>query len=264
VIQEESSARAYPVQVLDRAFAILEFLGERPARLPEISKGVGLHRATVFRLLTNLEQKGYVRRLAPQGPFALGAKTFELGTRVFQSEYPAHQVRHLLAELAERTGQTSQVWIRSGEVAICVDQCDSPSDLKVVSRVGRNLPLNCAAPGKVLLAFAPPEVRERVLASALPALSELTITDPVLLARDIELTRRQGYTFATGEVSPVMAGLAAPVFNARGEVAAAINLLGTISDLTPETVSSLLPVLLETTAAVSAELGYLPGRAVSG
>ncbi len=256
---DQSSATSeptYPVQVLDRAFAILEYLADRPARLPEISQAVDLHRATVFRLLANLEQKGYVRRISRQGPYSLGVKMFQLGTRVFQNEYPAHLFGPFLAELADETGETTQIWIRDGDQAICIDQCDSRADLQVTNRVGRALPIYSAAAPKVLLAHAPAEVRNRVLFGPLEAVTEMTLTSPDVLKRDLVQIRQDGYKLSAGEVTPLTAGIAAPIFNSRGDIVAALNILGTAQHVNKDNVDRLLPHLLKTVETISSELGH--------
>ena len=264
MIQERDQSNAasgptYPVQVLDRAFAILEYLADRPARLPEISQAVNLHRATVFRLLANLEQKGYVRRIGRQGPYSLGVKMIQLGTRVFQNEYPAQLFGPFLAELADETGETTQIWIRHGEQAICIDQCDSRADLRVTNRVGRALPVYSAAAPKVLLAHAPAEIRNRVLSGPLEAVTKITLTSPEALRRDLVRIRQDGYKLSVGEVTPLTAGIAAPIFNSRGDIVAALNILGTAHRVNRDNIDRLLPPLLRTVETISSELGYQSG-----
>src|SRR5688572_8523651 len=96
----------YAVQVLDRVFSILDLLAERPAGVAEISSGLGLHRATVFRLLANLRQRGYVRRDANTGTFSLGMQLFRLGTKALEEQFPVHRLRPLLEKLAAVSTQT--------------------------------------------------------------------------------------------------------------------------------------------------------------
>src|SRR5262245_21423022 len=122
----------YAVQVLDRAFRILELLAERSASVNEISAKLGLHRATVFRLLANLSQRGYVRKDERTGTYSLGMQLFRLGTRALGEEFPAHRLRYSLKELAATSEHTAQLWVRSGQEALCVDQVESPRDLRVV------------------------------------------------------------------------------------------------------------------------------------
>src|SRR5262245_58014443 len=71
----------YRVQVLDRAFAILDSLAERKAGMPlaEISRQLRLNKSTAFRLLCVLEQHHYVEKSGSGGKYYLGSKLIELG-----------------------------------------------------------------------------------------------------------------------------------------------------------------------------------------
>ncbi len=248
----------YGIQVLDRAAAVLDYLASAPdARLPEISAGCGLHRATAFRILSSLEAHGLVRR-GTGGGWSLGPRLVQLGAQAYQDVYPAARLRPLLAGLAEATRLTAQVWVRTGTVALCLDQSDSPTDLRVTSRVGRALPLHTSSPGKVLLAFAPPSVQEEVLSGPLATLAGKPVSREELLG-ELQAIRTIGHKFAVAEVSPVMASLAAPVPGRLGEVTTAPILLGTTADLVPARVTALVPVLKHAAARFAAELGHDAG-----
>jgi len=71
----------YRIQVVDRAFAILELLANQNsnAGVAEISKQLGLNKTTTHRLLKVLEHHGYVEKNGPDGKYGLGSKLFELG-----------------------------------------------------------------------------------------------------------------------------------------------------------------------------------------
>ena len=92
----------------------------------------------------------------------------------------------------------------------------------------------------------------------LVALTSRTIHDPESLNRELEMIRKRGYAVTRGEVSPNLAGLAAPIYNRRGEVKAAISLGGEVSDLLGRRKNGVLRQLLEASREISAMMGYLP------
>jgi len=96
--------KEYHVQVLDRAFSILDVLGEKGSlvRVAEISKRLKLHKSTVFRLLKVLEQNKYVERAQGDGKYKLGTKILHLG---------------MLALAAVDVTQASQAYLRKAGIA---------------------------------------------------------------------------------------------------------------------------------------------------
>ncbi len=66
-----SSTDKVPIQSVVRAFSVLEVLAGSPAglRLADLSRIVGLHKATVFRLLKTMILLGYVAQTADGEPY---------------------------------------------------------------------------------------------------------------------------------------------------------------------------------------------------
>src|SRR6266850_2309141 len=72
----------YKVQVLDRAFAIVDTLANarKDASLAELAEKVKLHKSTVHRLASILERHRIVERDTQSGRYRLGLRLFELGS----------------------------------------------------------------------------------------------------------------------------------------------------------------------------------------
>ena len=245
----------YSVQVLDRVFRILDVLADRPARAAEIAARVGLHRSTVFRLLANLEQHGYVRKDEATGTYSLGLKLFQLGTKALQEEFPVHRFQSLLDNLAATTGRTVQLWIRSGNEAVCVDQAEPQHEVRAIGRVGRRLPLTAGAVGKVLLAYAPPHVIGEYLSEPPAGISSRAAPNVTALRQQLEQIRRQGWALHAGEI-PNSWALAAPVFNALGAAEAAVCILAIGSRPGKTQLEQLRVAIVEAADRLSRALGF--------
>lgn len=90
--------------------------------------------------------------------------------------------------------------------------------------VGARMPLHSTAMGKVLLAFAPTEVRGRYLATVpLAARTPATITDPGKLAAHLEAVQTEGLAEDREENEPGVAAVAGPVRDWTGHVVAAMS-----------------------------------------
>jgi DNA-binding IclR family transcriptional regulator len=79
--------------------------------------------------------------------------------------------------------------------------------------------------GLVLLAHAPLETQERVLAGSLPRLTRQTVTDPRELRRLLADVRRCGIAVSSRQTAEDTLAVAAPVFGPRDEVVAAVSVV---------------------------------------
>ena len=87
----------------------------------------------------------------------------------------------------------------------------------------------CTATGRLLLAHARPEVLESYLSRVrFLTYTRYTVTDPDELRRLLVKVRRDGYALNDQEFVTGSTGIAAPVWNSKGEVIAALN-LGTLT-----------------------------------
>jgi IclR family pca regulon transcriptional regulator len=116
--------------------------------------------------------------------------------------------------------------------------------------------------GKVLLAELDPAV-VRALAARQPLerFMPTTVTDVDALLVQLRLVARQGYALSNAEWQPGLRSLAAPVRSRDGRVVAAVCVIVVRNDLSLRALErDLLPELLDTAVAISAELGFHPRR----
>ena len=148
------------VGVLDKAVLILTTLEDRPRSLPDLGRATGLPRATAHRLAAALELHGLVER-DRSGRFALGPGLVRLGRAA-----GSHRNRSLvevsgpaLAELRDVTGESAQLYVRSGDSRVCVASLESPHSLRTIVAVGATLPMDRGSAAKVL--SGPPDGHSR-------------------------------------------------------------------------------------------------------
>jgi DNA-binding IclR family transcriptional regulator len=142
------------VGVVDKAVGVLAALERGPRSLADLVAATGLSRATAHRLAVALEAHGLVRR-DEDGRFTLGLRLIGLGHAAAEAVPGWLDARPALAWLQEQTGESVQLYVRDGEVRVCVESLEAPHELRTIVPVGARLPLDRGSAGRVLRDAAP-------------------------------------------------------------------------------------------------------------
>jgi DNA-binding IclR family transcriptional regulator len=247
-------------QSLARGLRLLGELGDGPRSLDQLAASAGVHKTTVLRLLRVLEDQRFVYR-DPGHRYHLGSQLFALSGRALDQRAVRAAASPHLAALNRATGHTVHLGAYESGAAVYLDKFDSRHPVQMYSRPGLTMPLHCTAIGKVLLAGLPPAERNRAVAGLdLTPLTPNTITAPADLLAELARVESQGYAADHAEHERFLNCLAAPVRDAAGHVAAAVSLSVPDVLLGYDEVLGLLPGLLATARAVSADCGYDPSH----
>jgi DNA-binding IclR family transcriptional regulator len=142
------------VGVVDKAVGVLAALERGPQSLADLVAATGLSRATAHRLAVALEAHGLVRR-DEDGRFTLGLRLIGLGHAAAEAVPGWLDARPALARLQEQTGESVQLYVRDGDVRVCVESLEAPHELRTIVPVGARLPLDRGSAGRVLRDAAP-------------------------------------------------------------------------------------------------------------
>jgi DNA-binding IclR family transcriptional regulator len=203
------------VGVLDKSVAVLEAVRTGAGSLAELTERTGLSRATAHRLAVALE----VHRLLARdrsGRWSLGPRLRELAGAGGADDL-LERAGAVLARLRDGTGESAQLYRRSGRTRVCVAAAERRSGLRDTVPVGAALPMTAGSAAQVLLAWAPDD--------ALPAGAAYT-------SRALAEVRRRGWAASVAEREAGVASVSAPVRGADGSVMAAVSVSGPIERLT--------------------------------
>jgi DNA-binding IclR family transcriptional regulator len=244
-------------QSLARALAILGELGDGPRGLDELAATIGVHKTTVLRLLRTMEDERFVHR-GSDHRFHLGSRLFALAGAALEQRGIRDVAAPHLARLNDATGQTVHLGVYEGGNVIYLDKYDSRHAIRMYSRVGLSMPLHATAIAKVLLADLPEPRRRRVAAEIeYTRFTEHTITGPAELLDELSRVAERGYALDDAEHETFIRCVAAPVRDATGQVVAAVSISVPEVLLNRDEVLALLPELLDTVRAVSADCGHI-------
>jgi DNA-binding IclR family transcriptional regulator len=209
--------------VIDRLVRVLAtFDAEHTDQSPsEIARRAGLPASTGHRVVGDLIAAGLLER-DEDGRVRVGMRLWELATRgslalgLRQAALPA------MGKVQAALRQHTQLGVFDDDQVIFLERLSHPEAGANITRIAGRLPLHASSSGLVLLAAAPPEVLDRVLAAPLEGLAPETITDPAALRRKLAEIRRLGFAIAPGTVESVSTGIAVPVRD-HGVVVAALG-----------------------------------------
>lgn len=230
-----------PGPVVTRALRILAaFTPDRPSlTLSELSRQSGLPVSTVHRLVTELTAWGALER-DPAGGYHIGLRLWEVGSLAPRGLGLREAALPYLEDLSQVTRENVQLAVREGTEVVFVERIAGSKAVPVLTRVGGRFALTATGVGLVLLAHAPADVLDQVLACPITRYTEHTLTTPYELRAALAATRARGYAISDRQVTTDALSVAAPIHNAQGDVVAAVSLVVHHGTVSPHTLAPLL------------------------
>jgi IclR family acetate operon transcriptional repressor len=249
--------RDYGIVVLTRALDLLDSLASatEPLGATELARRLGTTKSATFRILVNLERRGYVRKDPGTARYLLGPRLVTLGHRA-RGDFDLLRVAHPhLAALSGQFQETANLGVLEQRDVIYLDIVESPRALRMAARVGARDRAHSTALGKAILAFLPEPEREQLLRAPLEARTARTIIDPALLRAELDAIRQSGIAVEFGENEPDARCLGAPVFDHHGTVCAAISISGPASRIDDTTLVVIGSAVADVARTLTVELG---------
>lgn len=254
----------YHVPALARGLQLLmQFTREeRELSGAELSRRLDLPRASVFRMLCTLEQGGFLERCADGVNYRLGLGVLRLGFEVLASMELTELGRPVIEQLRQTTGHSAHLVVRDAREVVFVAKVAGPNALFHSIQVGARLPAHATVLGRVLLSDLPLEDLAALYRGVtLSAYTDKTPTTVAALHELIMQDRKRGYAVSMGGYETGISSVAAPVFNARGRVTAAVSISVPAERIEPAVLATLVTQVREAATQMSQRLNHLPERA---
>lgn len=224
--------------------------------ISSMAKRLGLAKSTVHRLAVTLVSEGFLEQNPENGRYRLGLALFELGTAVRRRMDVSALGLPFLRALRDETQETVHLAVLAHTSIMYLYNLGSSQAIGMRSYLGERKPAFCTCEGRVLLAFGPAELVTAVFDAGLVARTPKTNTAPKRLRQVLDEVRKNGYALDDEESEVGMRGIAAPVRDISGRSIAAVGLAGPTQRLTKKSLRALVPRVISTADAVSAQLGY--------
>jgi DNA-binding IclR family transcriptional regulator len=250
-----STGEPNSVQVIDRLTRILDCfsVGNPRLRAADVAARTGLPSSTVARLMRTLVDRNILQREGALHSIGLRVTAWSAaanaGSDLLVTAGP------LLTRLRDTSGESCGLYVRQGTTRVSVFQVESQKSIVYRGYVGQVMPLSAGAAGKVFMAFDP-AAHAAVLSEGLAGFTEHSITSSEALAAELDVTRGRGWAFSAQEREEGLNSLAAPVFDAAGQIVAAVAVGGPSFRLTAARAQSLATAVTDCARLISSGMHW--------
>lgn len=247
-----------PISSLRRALGLLRILSEGDGggmRLKDIAEAADCGQPTAHRALRDLMAEGFVEQAAGGKRYRLALDFFVIAARAGQAGGLRELARPALLRLSATLSDTIFLLVRNGYDAVCLDRIEGPFPIRsFTGDIGGKVPLGIGQGSLAMLAHLPDDEREAVIRFNMPRLLDRGFLDEAALRSAMATAREQGWVNLNTGLIAGMAGVAVPVFDARGRVVAALS-VGTLAErLREDRLPNVIAMLRSEAEALGAKL----------
>jgi len=224
----------------------------------EVSTRLGIHKSTVSRLLSVLCHYNFLRQDAKTKKFMLGMSAAQLGVAIQRSlgDHLVAITQPFIDDLRNAVGEAIALEIWTGENTVLAYRAESlRAHRAFLLKVGNRVDVHISAGARVILAYLPPQIVERVLGGAeFRRYTPNTIADAEQLKAQLPEIRNRGWAHSIGERHNDSEIISVPIFNHEKKPVAAVSMFTTSERVAPLLESKALDQLKKTAVDISAKL----------
>jgi DNA-binding IclR family transcriptional regulator len=218
----------YVVPALQRGLQMLEMYSrhKKTLTIPEMTRELGLSRATAFRLAHTLEANDYLARVPNSNGFQLGRRVLTLGFQYLYSLDVVEMARPELEGLRDRTRAAANLGIRDGVQTLYILRAPSQDPMRstMPMPVGTRYPAHAVSCGRALLFdLSDPELDQLYHGFTFAGFGSHAPSSLEELKCTLIAERALGYVVCHSVYGETIRNVAAPIRDGSGRVIAAIN-----------------------------------------
>lgn len=222
------------IRSLDTAIDIIEFLYKngKSMSINEISKGLGLYKSTVHRMLNTMKRRGFIHQNEDDLKYSIGSRFYSIGLLLTDKLAIFDMLQPHAWKLSEKYHECIHISVPDFLSEDCPKQISvlkanaASNVLNATPSLGIPSYAHCSASGKCLIAYAGDDYLNRYRNCELKKFTDSTITDWDKLDKELSTIRQKGYALDLGELEEGLMCIAVPILNRKCEVIAAVSLIG--------------------------------------
>ena len=248
-------------QSLEKGLAVLRAFNarQRTMNLAEIAEAAGINKSSAQRMIFTLEALGYVCKNPQSKRFQLTPRVMEIGYNYLAADTLVDVANPFLAELAELTGESTNLTEPVDLEMIYVARFVAPKFIPIHLPIGSRIPMYCTASGRAYLSALSDEgVSEVLAASDLKRHTQHTLTRVDEIVSEIQTIRDNGYAVNLEELYLGDMTIAAPIINSQHKPVASVHVVAPTSRWTLEEAQRrIAPAVIKCARAISTSIRSL-------
>lgn len=247
------------VSMITKSMELLELMSKHPygLTLQEIVNILAYPKSSVYKIVTNLTELGYIGREPGNLKYFLSRKLLLLGLTAISSHDIIEKSEEYMKMLRNEVGESVMIGTLTENEVILLKQIQGNLDFVFTLQQGMRFNLHSTAPGKVLLAFMPENKQRKLISEiSLEALNEHTITEKDQLKKELDKIVSDGYALDLNETIIGVHCIAAPIFDEKGYALACIWTSGPAGRLTKDKIRNIALLTRKAGLNISHNIGY--------
>lgn len=245
---------------VDYALDIIEYfaINNSPIGISDISNALNINKNAVSRVLEALIEKNWIYACEEnQKKYKLTLRPFSVLSNNVRRNGIVRIATPLLENLNNELGDAVYLGVKNGKNVLYLLHFDSKKEVRINGRVGGEYPLNCSAPGKVLLSYSESDDIKAYFNDPISKMTENTIVDYSHFNSEAINIRQRGYAIDNEEFAKGIICIASPVFDFDGRIVACVGLSTlTLYDSIDSLTDRKLELLKGVADEISKKLGY--------
>lgn len=214
----------YAVPAVEKALDVLELLSAQavPMTQAQLARALGREPSELFRMLSALEARGYLRR-EDNGGYVLTLKLFELSRTHSPHQQLLRAATAPMRELGDHIRESCHLSVLHRDQLLVLTQVDAPTSIRLSVEAGSLHSAIDTLSGQVLLAHSPDDERDEVLARRAEFQRKSATERSAYLALLAKM-RDDGWGYAENARFVGGRDLSVPVGNPRGRTRAVLTI----------------------------------------
>lgn len=244
-----------------KALSLLSFFApdRTEVGLSDLTRLSGMNKATVYRLMSELQDSGFVEQGENDRAYRLGPQVLHLAA-LREASTPILSVsRRILRELSDETGETTHVSLGHEHQVQTLSHAYSPRHAtKVTMEDAQTVTYHATSSGLAILAYADPVFVDEVLSRPLTAHTSKTLINPDEIRSKLAEIRETGLSATLGSFELEVHSHAVPIFGPDHKAIGALAVAAPASRMGPEQQETIKAALRRAGAALTHRIGGRP------
>ncbi|MBX9843380.1 MAG: IclR family transcriptional regulator [Xanthobacteraceae bacterium] len=240
------------MRAVDRAIDVLECFAveRRPLAIGELERRVSLSRPTLYRILSTLISRKYVRKDGEPPRYRLDIGAGRLADAWNNSLDVARLAEPLMRNLHDRYDETVALYLRKDNIRLCVSEMPSRQALSYSRGLGHSGSLLRGASGLAMLAFLDGAEAEQIIEQ------DRDKSHARAARRRLPEIRDAGYAVSSGDFIAGAQAIASPIFDRRGDVVGSLGIFGPSVRFNTKRVGECAKAVKQSASLLSSLLGH--------